>query len=414
MFDEPTFLIQVGHHGANRVGEAIDHNNLGGAILSPTDYKPGRNDELAGQLRSEGLIKLFDPQFYLPGQGDRKDLNEYDFHDEYGGDDFSSSLFYDPRRREDFSKVLINDQDDYDTDAYITPSPYISDLSTDEIDDWRELSGAFVQAVESYGRDIPIFVSLPINGDRLSDSSARNYLLNTATELDVDGFYVSVSYSNKENRLPLQGGDNLRAYLDLMSTLKLNRYEVLAGHTHQVAHLLFPIGVDAIASGHYKNLRNFDHERWIVPDEDEIRRTVARYYSDELLTSIRPDGLLDELAQDSSFDVSQIRTDTPYDSDLFDGPVSPANAGWGKAEGAWDHYTAACNKIATTYRGKDLDARLNLAKAKVSKAAALHRKISANIDEHVDEIDPQVYEDWENMLEYFEGTPEFQRLNRIV
>ncbi|WP_313691551.1 hypothetical protein [Halorarum halobium] len=414
MFDKPSYLIQVGHHGKNRVYDAIEGDHLDGAILSPTDYKPEVNKELANSLNSEDLVTLFDPHLYLPGQGDRKDLNEYEYHEKYGGEDYTSGVLFDTERRDEFLKLVIEAQDDYDTNAYLSPSSYLGELSAEEIDDWQDFTEAFLEIARSEGRDIPVYLSLPVNGDRLTNLEIRNQLMDSATELDTDGFYVSVSYSDRDTRLPLQGVEKVTSYLELMATLRVNRYNVIAAHTHQIAHLLFAIGVNAVGSGHYKNLRSFDTERWIVPDETQIRTPVIRYYSDELLTSIRPDSLLDELYKEPGFDEEKIRTKSPYESDLFDGSVTPANTGWGKAEGSWDHYVWACDHIASSYEGKNLPKRVEKARSKIRRAKALYKQISTEIDEYVDEIESDIYDDWETSLDEIANSDEFKRLKRLV
>lgn len=414
MFEEPSFLIQVGHHGKNRVEEAIKRDHLDGAVLSPADYEMDKNSEIADSLSEAGYVTLFDPQFYLPGQGDRDNLNDYDYHDKYGGEDYYPGLLYDSDNREEFCELVIETQNDLSTDAYISPSPFISRITDDDVDDWHDLTETFLKTVESSENELPIFASLPINGDQLNDDSLRNKLLNTATEFDVDGFYVSVAHSDRETRIPLRGEENIKSYLDLMLNLRANRYEVIAAHTHQIAHLLFAIGVNAIASGHYKNLRSLDTERWIVPDETQIRRTVIRYYSDDLLQSIRPDNLLNELYENSSFDETKLQTGSPYDNDLYDDSLSPANVGWGMANGSWEHYNWSCSEIAKRYRGEDLDTRVETAQEHIRAAKALYTEIDRTVDDFLDEIEADLYDDWESSLSAMVQTAEFRRLNRIV
>jgi len=413
MFEEPSYLVQVGHHGKNRVEEAINQDHLDGAVLSPTDYVMDTNKEIADSLSVADRVTLFDPHFYLPGQGDREDLNDYDYHDEYGGEDYSSGLLHNSTNRRDFCELVIDAQNELDTDAYISPSPFISKITDRNVDDWYDLTESFVETARSYGRDIPIFASIPVEGDQLNDGDVRNKLLNTATEFDIHGFYVSLSYPDDKSRVPIRGEENIKSYLDFMLSLSINRYETITAHTHQIAHLLYPVGVDAIASGHYKNLRSLDTERWIVPDETQIRRTVIRYYSDELLQSIRPDNLLNELYNDSSFDETKIQTGSPYDDDLFDDSLSPANTGWGKANGSWEHYNWSCYEIAKRYRGQDIDGRVQKAREKIRKARALYKMINDTVDEHLDELDSDLYDDWESSISDIKNKQEFKRLERI-
>lgn len=414
MLDKPSFLVQVGFQGRKRVEKGIDGEYIDGAILSPADYVPNTTKNLANRLSDAELVTLFDPQLYLPGQGDKPNLDEYNYHAKFGGDDYYPGLFYNEDDREEFFTLLIDYQDELDCSAYLTPASYMSSISEDDVDDWVQISETFIEKIDRDGRDKPIYLSLPVNGKQINDAGVRSNLLNAATMLDADGFYVSVMYDDREVRLPLKGEINVKSYLDLLLQLKINRYDVIAAFTHQISHLLFSIGVDAIASGHFKNLRSFDVNRWVVPEEREPRQTVIRYYSDELLDTVRPDHLLNELEQNSDFDLSLLRNNSPFEADLFDSTVPIERAGWAKTDGAWEHYIWSCGNIAKQYRGKKTDERVSHARDKIRKGRAIYRKINSSIDEHLDELDGDIYDDWDNALSEIEGSKDYERLRRVI
>lgn len=410
MFEDPSYLVQMGWQGKNRIQFGIDHDYIDGAILTPSDYVSNSLEDIAEQLSDDELLTFFDPQFYLPDQGDRDKLNRYDYHDNYGGDNFYSGLFYNENDRGPFFEQLIDLQNSLSCDAYISPSSYISSLSAGEVDDWRQKTQFFIDKVREYGDDSPVYATLAVSGKHLTDESLRDYLLNIATNLDVEGFYISVMYEDADSRLPLQGEQNVRSYLQTMLSLKLNRYKVIAASTHQIAHLLFTVGVDAFASGHFNNLRSFDTDRWIVPDDPDPRQRVTRYYSDELLADVRPDHLMTEIAENTSIDVDILQSDSvsPWEDDLFES--GSINAGWPESEGGWDHYTYSCGNIARQYRALDKEERVDHAKMKIRKAKALNRKLEKGIDDYTDELNPDFLEDWENALDEITATSEFKRL----
>jgi hypothetical protein len=411
MFDEPSFLVQLGWQGKNRVQFGIDHGYIDGAILSPSDYIKSSLKDTANQLSDESLVTLFDPQFYLPGQGDRDKLNRYDYHDNFGGDDFYSGLFVNEDDRNSFFEDLIDLQDDLGCDGYISPSSQISSLSADEVDDWQQTSQYFLNKAKSYGKDIPVYATLAVSGDHLTDASLRDYLLSRATSLNVDGFYISTLYENPDERLPLRGEQNVETYLQTLLSLTLNRYSVIAANTHQIAHLLFVIGVDAFASGHYHNLRSLDLDRWIVPDDPSPRqRPATRYYSDNLLDEVRPDHLMTEIAEGTSIDVEILQSSSmsPWEDDLFDS--GSVDLGWPDSEGAWDHYICSCGHIANQYQGMGKEARVDHANEKIRKARKLQEALIKNIDEHTDELNPDYLEDWENAFDRITSTKQFKRL----
>lgn len=411
MFEDPSFLVQMGWQGKNRIKYGIEHDYIDGAILSPSDYIENSLKDTSEQLASSSKLTFFDPQFYLPGQGDRDKLNRYDYHDQFGGEDFYSGLFYNQGDREEFFESLIDLQEDLDCDAIFTPGQYLSSLSAGEVDDWKERTQYFVEKVEDYGSDRPVFATLAISGDHLTDNSLRGYLLNVATSLDVEGFYISVMYEDSDSRLPMSGEQNIVSYLRTILALKQNRFTVIAANTHQIAHLLFAVGADAFASGHFNNLRSFDVDRWIVPDDPEPRqRPATRYYSDKLLTGVRPDHLMTEIAEETSVDVEilQGNSTSPWEDDLFDS--GSVDVGWPDSEGGWDHYTYSCGQISSQYEGLDKDAKVEHANEKIREARDLHGALSNHINEHTDELDPTYLEDWENSLDIVTSTKEFKLL----
>lgn len=410
MLDEPSFLVQMGWQGKNRIEHGINHEYIDGGVLSPSDYIKESLKDIAEQLDDASLLTLFDPQFYLPDQGDRDKLNRYDYHDEFGGDDFYSGLFLNESDRNQFFELLIDLQNELECDAYISPSRYIQSLSRDEIADWRQRNEHFIEKVADYGREIPVFVTLAVSGKHLTDESLRDHLLNQATMLDADGFYVSVMYDDTDSRLPLGGEHNVESYLQTLLALNLNRYMIIAANTHQIAHLLFTIGADAFASGHFNNLRYFDTSRWVVPEDQDPRTRVTKYYSDELLTDLRPDHLMTEVAENTSLDTTIMQSDSPspWEDDLFES--GSINDGWPDSKGAWEHYTYCCGDIAKQYRGLDKNQRVQHAIEKIRKGKALHRKLQGSIDDHTDELDEGFLQDWENALEKITSSKEFKRL----
>lgn len=412
MFDNPTFLVQLGAAGRKRAKKAFTMDYADGIVLSPSDYGRSTLDGLAELARENDGYVLFDPHFYLPRHEERDDLADYDYFKEFGGSNFNSGTFATDNNREEFCKLVIDAQDDFEVDAYISPALLMESISDSEIDDWTDLCKSFEKVVEESGRDIPIFHSIPVDGFQLADDRQRRTLLNRATGLNGDGFYPAIQYNDSDIRLPLMGEENVYSYLELILGLRVNRYEVIVSHTHQIAHLLFAIDVNAIAAGHYQNLRTFDTDRWTPTPEDEIRRNVPRYYSDTLLTGIRPTGLLSELAQESdqgNYDIDNIRTSSPFDEDLFDSPLETFGEEWDFKDAAWEHTIYGMNSVKEQYKGLPIEERIEHCEQKLEDAKKENQNIEDTVDS-VSEIDPEFYDDWLNALAEIKQLPEMRRL----
>lgn len=396
MFDEPTFLVQVGHHGHKRAENALKQGYADGAILSPADYTYKKNRKYGNKFSEDGGTVLFDPQFYIP-RTDRQDLTTYSYFEEKGGDDFSTAMFASESDREDLCRDIIAVQDNCSVDAYISPARFVDSVSDTQLDRWLDLTESFIKVAREDGQDIPVFASLPVDGYELTEGERRDQLLNRITSLDPDGFYVSVQYDDRDERLPLKGEENVEAYLRLMLSLRTNRFEVIAAHTHQIAHLLLGIGINVFASGHYQNLRSFDVDRWVPSDDDGPRTQVVRYYSDQLLNAVRVNTDLEEIVVGNKLDESKIRTQSPFDSNLFTGTTSPEGTGWKFSDASWEHYIWSCNQIAEQYQNKALGDRIDTAEAKLNGAESLYKKIKSQVGE-LDSVDDAIYEDWKNAL----------------
>lgn len=417
MFSEPTYLVQVGFQGKNRAEIAMRNGYADGVILSPSDYSRQNLREIKRVAEQNNGYILFDPQYYVPSEEARDHLEGFEYYSQYGGSDYHAGILYDQSTREDFSRLVIDAQDAFDVTAYISPAIYLESISEADINDWADLSETFLEVAKDYGDDLPVFLSLPINGFQLNDDDQRSMLLTRTTGLDPTGFYVSAQYSDNEVRLPLKGEENVYSYLELCLTLRANRFEVIASHTHQIAHLLLGTGINAFSSGHFQNLQTFDTSRWYPTPDDEIRQRVPRYYSDNLLDSIRPTGLVDELYEEDAkgnFSISKIRMNSPFEDDLFESTnMTPAETGWDYSDASWEHYIWSFGQLADEYRGLDIDARISTARNKVSDAKDLCDEVNRVVGE-TGEIDSSFYEDWENAINRLESSRQFNIVRNIA
>lgn len=398
MFEEPTFLIQFGYNGQTIVDRALENDHTDGVILSPTDYEKSKNEDLAHRVNQSGRTVLFDPQYYIP-RTDRDAAQSYPYFESKGGDEFETVVVQRGPQREELCREIIQVQDEMEVDAYISPARHIDALVDRKIQEWVDLVESFIKIAREEGRDIPVFASLPVDGDVVSHPDERNEFLDYVTSLNPDGFYVSVQYEMGQ-RYPLTGAQDVHAYVDLMKSLKLNQFEVIAGHSHQIAHLLFASGINAFASGHYKNTKAFDVGRW-EPEEEGFGRTVIYYYSDNILNDIRVEQGLQNLHA-SGFDISRIRTASPYDDALF-GATSPESSEWKLSEASWDHYIYACYGISRMYRGQDLQERMETAKEHISEAGDLYEDMLDYVtSDELESVDSAVFDQWKGILDAIE------------
>lgn len=393
-------MVQFGWNGQTIVERAIKNDHADGVILSPTDYPIDKNESLAETINDSGRTVLFDPQYYIP-RTDRDAAQSYPYFESKGGDEFETVVVQRKPQREDLCREIIAVQDKMEVDAYIAPARHIDALVDRKINEWWDLTKSFIKIAREEGdRDIPVFASLPVDGDVISHPDERNEFLDYVTSLNPDGFYVSVQYEMGQ-RYPLTGAQDVHAYVDLMKSLRMNQFEVIAGHSHQIAHLLFPCGVNAFASGHYKNTKSYDIGRW-EPDDEGFGRTVIYYYSDEVLNDIRVEPELQNL-DTNGFDISDIRTESAYDQDLF-AATSPESSEWKLSAESWDHYIHACYKISRKYRGKGLDEKIETAREHIADGANLYDDMIDYVNEdEIETVNSDVFRQWSSVLDTIEA-----------
>lgn len=434
MFESPTYLVQLGAQGEGIARETVENGFAKGVVISPISITASNARSFAEEIQQAGGVVLFDPQWYNPRSTDYN-LQSYSYYD-YGGSGegffdessgYETSVFEDPDRLKEFSDTLAAYQDDIDVDAFIAPSVMLNNFTDANMRFWQDMTNSFIDSAKSKDPDKEIYASIPLVLDTLSEKPQRANLLNWVTSVDVDGFYITAHKEGTKD-YPLTGRDSLYSYLNLIKNLKLNRFNVIIGYTHHVAHLLLAAGADAFASGHYINTRVFDKNEWESDgDENGGGQPVIRYYSDHLLNEIRvrapaqsksddddstSAGVFSELdiLADRGFDISKLSMDSPFEGDLFQRDT-PSETDWPMRDGAWNHYLWACNKITNQYEEANLreeypdaksieQARIAHAKSKLEEASELYSEITDYAP--LRDPDEKVYDDWPDVIEELE------------
>lgn len=388
MIKSNIFLVQMGHNSRKLAIQAIEENYCDGLILSPADFKPEQNDKISEDVKNNNGLLLFDSQWYLP-RSERPKLSQYDYFDN-GGSSYDTSEANEEDAKKEFCKKVIAYNERFKTDVYISPSEFIDLASEVKLDRFKKSNDIFIECAKEENAEKPILVSLPISSETLIDKDQRSALLNKVTMLDVEGFYVSIQV-NKDTAYPLSKAAEVIAIIDFLKELKNNGYYIILGHTHHVAMLFLTIGIDGFASGHWKNLRTFDIERWEV-SEDKFRSSPKlNYYSTKLLNELRVDQDLDALYM-ADYDLSNIKSGSPYEDELFS--TTPSLAPW-TPRSSWDHYMWCCNEIVKLYEGKNLKERVEMFTKLITEAKELYDSLVKEVG-ILSQPSEQIYITWKN------------------
>ncbi|MFB6144285.1 MAG: hypothetical protein ABEJ98_03145 [Candidatus Nanohaloarchaea archaeon] len=388
MFEEPTFLVQMGHGSRKRAMNALDENYADGAILSPSNYPPQANEDLSSSIKDKDGIVLFDPQFYLPRTDKhREDLEKYDYFEEAGGEDFETSILSSSSDLEPLCRNLVEIQDELEVDAYIAPARFMESFSRGQVKDLLKTVELFHQKAEE-SEEKPVFGSVSISESVITNKTHRTFLLNALVQLNVDGFYITVEFDD-ENRYPLRNTSRIYSYLHFLRNLKKNDYEIITGFSNDIAHLTLGIGIDAFASGRYKNLKTFQTRRWI--ESDGFGTQVPYYHSYKLLADLRPEQDLDKLYQK---DLLDLLDGGSTDADIIlDGEVAPSAVLDWSLTSSWNHYFWCCGKIADEYTGLDREERFEEVENTLENAKSFKEDLEDNHGIHLS-IDEDRYQEW--------------------
>lgn len=392
MFEEPTYLIQFGYSGQTLVRRAMEDDYADGVILSPSDYEYGDTISLARDVNRNDGVVLFDPQYYIP-RTERPASNSYPYFKQSGGDDFETVVVTNNKNRRELCEQIWEVQNEIDVDAYIAPARFLDTFSDTKLTQWELLTKTFVEVVEDKDPGAKIFASLPVAGASINDDEQRSKLLDIVTKVDLTGFYVSVEYPRYRQN-PIFGFEEVKAYLDLLKNLRYNWYDVVLGHSDQIAHLGFGLGINAFGSGHYKNTRAFDTDRWIPQDSGGGSAGVYWYYSEPLMNEMQVEQDMQALYSSNSFSLDKLRLKnptSPFARELF--VREPEDPEWTYKNDSWDHYIWSCHQIAKEYRGLTLEERITRTQENLRNAAEVYSEIEETIGPR-ENIQSEIYEDW--------------------
>jgi len=342
------FLIQAGYRGKNYVKEAVNKTFSDGAILRPMNKKD-ENIDIVNFLLEKKKIKLFDSQLYFPENNlTNAKMLEYSYFKNNFAKNYTQDSFEQKTFREKVCKEIIEFQDYIKTDAYLSPSKFIHVYSETDLKSYLELSRIFIDQIKEKNTEKPCLVSLPIASGVISDEQNRTSLLNYLTGLDCEGFYILFSSDIGEG-YPLANTTDIINLMQLIYTLKKNKYYVLVGYSHHISYLLSCSGVDGYAIGYYKNLRCFDpkSQRKI---KSKSRRPAINYFSTAILNDLRAETDVKMLmSKDSKFNINTIKSNSPYESSLFHKTDLPSV--WGEKD-SYNHYLWCCHNLLQKQKDK--------------------------------------------------------------
>jgi len=342
--------LQFGHAMRPTCVELIGSWIGGTVILSPRDIQPKSLDKVSKDIQKAGGSVLFDPQFYLP-HADHKTLREHSYWpDEYSTDGFFSGSG--PTKLvEDLAGLNI----ELGASAFILPGIYAASID----DAWLEAHRTIAEITSdnSTVSNLAKIATVALSNEALIDDDQIHELLESIKGWPVDGIYLVCEHSQGDYLV--KDTNWVINQLDLTAGIRLQKKTVIVGYSNQQSLIFGASAVNAIASGSWMNVRSFPPEKFVIPEEEEIKQKSIWYYCPRVLSEYKITfldvahrlGLLEELRAEKIYGSN-------YADSIFAGPARPSVLGL-KERDAFLHYLQCLRVQAMNLRLPTFDATMD-------------------------------------------------------
>lgn len=268
---------QHGYGKGDKLDALQEHDRIVGVVLSPGDED--RNGLEATIASMSDVRVVLDPQTYVYSIPD----GTARCHSSHGLEFPDLHWSAPPVEISAIADAVVAANAALQLETVIAPTCMQRSLS----DVWTSLALQLVRATLS-SADTPVWASVVVDEAALSNWRDIEAWLDTATTLDVEGFYLVV---NRPTRSYPQAWEPTRLanYLRLIYSLaELNGYTVINGYSDFEGLLTLAAGADGHGSGWYYTLRQFVESKW-QPSKGG-RAASPRVTSSRLLTPLSVSG----------------------------------------------------------------------------------------------------------------------------
>lgn len=262
--------LQIGWGMMSITRDLITDWGEGTAILSPRDLEGGQIISLSECIRENGGNVLLDPQFYIPGS-DHFRLTAHDYWPEgYDNTDFrQDQIVYMVERLEELSEII-------QSSIFIVPGERAESVDAR----WIDRQTSFIRCAREIS-DRSIAMTVCLSSEALRSDEQVGLMMEHLENIDTDGFYLVFESPGGDylvnDPVWLANAMNIAAGLR-----RIDKYVIVGYCSHQ-GLIMSCAGINAIASGNWRNTRSFSLERFRRPVEGEIRQKAIWYYCPQAL-----------------------------------------------------------------------------------------------------------------------------------
>lgn len=266
-------FLQFGHNMGSLSLDLIEKWGGGTVIFSPRDQSTTKMIGLSNKLDIVNGCRLVDPQFFDP-RANHKELVKHSYWPvSYATEMLSEGI----KMKEVFEEIrALNDL--VLTTAYIIPGTYTTRITPI----WIKLQGGFAQMSEGVLTGKQRYATFALAAEAITDTKGIELLINESQKWDIDGYYIVAEHPRGQYLIddPIW----LANLLILCASLKLQGRKVILGYGNHQMLALAAANVDAIASGHFLNVRSFSTDRFHSVEPSPSHRARWWYYCPQSLS----------------------------------------------------------------------------------------------------------------------------------
>lgn len=273
------FYLQQGSGMMSMNKELASKFNELGVITAPRamrcDSDIERLPEHAKKLRELGVEVLFDPEFYEPRTNMDKIL-KYPYFASINCENFETIAFNDEYAEKFVNNVLDYQINEMKVDKLIIPNRHINSIN----DDWYNMQDKFLDTAQNYDTDLEIYLTLSLGPDVVKNRDMFDELISGCIKYNVDGFYVTLR--SPKDKFLIADDEYLYSVLDAFISLQIANKDIILGYANQQSLIYAASGVETIASGNFRNARNFNPEKYIEAPDNRKKRSTWYYDGNSL------------------------------------------------------------------------------------------------------------------------------------
>jgi hypothetical protein len=274
------FMLQQGWGMFGLDRDFINDRLASGVILSPRVYTPDQIEQHAQDLRKRGAIVIFDPQFYDP-HTDREKLLSFPYWD---GLEFDTSTFDNPMASEFCERVMCYQSRNLGVSEGVIPGRYTNSVN----EEWLIMHHRFAETAAQLSLGIPIYSTVALGPDVIVSEENLSNVIDEVISYPVDGIYFI--FRSPNDRFFISDEGILYNLLCALLSIRLSGKDIMIGYANQQSIIFGAAGVGRIASGNFRNTRQFNPEIFDEQGESVMQRGIW-YYHPRSLSDFRVEAL---------------------------------------------------------------------------------------------------------------------------